>query len=44
MKILKNFLKNNDSNLLHCKKTVETVQSVIEETDSEKEIAKEKGY
>lgn len=42
MKILKNFLKNNDSKPTPLQKTVETVQSVIEETDSEKEIARKK--
>lgn len=42
MKILKNFLKNNDSKPTPLQKTVENVQSVIEETDSEKEIARKK--
>lgn len=42
MKILKNFLKNNDSKPTPLQKTVENVQSVIEETDSEKETAREK--
>ena len=42
MKILKNFLKNNDSKPTPLQKTVENVQSVIEETDSEKEAAREK--
>ena len=42
MKVLKNFFKNNEPEPTPLQKTVENVQSVIEETDSEKEAAREK--